>query len=186
MPRAPMASTTSLGNHVGHALTTAVRADWPLTCRRFPGKVRATSARRTCSGLSICRHGTPEVCHHVRVQRGFAWSLDELDAASCVHVSGELDLHTVEALLPTLEQALSAGNPVILDCAAVTFMDSTALGHIHTFAQEAHARQRCFVLVAAQPSVLKVLRITGLAAVLPIVADLDAAQTYVRITRAGS
>lgn len=126
------------------------------------------------------------MCHHVRVQRGFACSLDEFDAASCVHVSGELDLHTVEALLPILERALSARNAVILDCAAVTFMDSTALGHIHEFAEKVTARQRCFVLVAAQPSVLKVLRITGLAAVLPIVADLDAAQTYVRITREGS
>ena len=126
------------------------------------------------------------VCHHVRVQRGFACSLDERDATCCVHVSGELDLHTVEALLPTLQRALDTGRPVILDCAAVTFMDSTALGHIHTFAQQATTLQRCFVLVAAQPAVLKVLRITGLDEVLPLVADLDAAQTYVRITQEGS
>ena len=50
----------------------------------------------------------------------------------------------------------------------------------------ARIEDAALVLVAAQPSVLKVLRITGLAAVLPIVADLDAAQTDVRITRAGS
>lgn len=122
------------------------------------------------------------LCHHGRVQRGFACWLDQVEATSCVHVSGELDLHTIQAVLPVLDQAERAHLPVILDCATVTFMDSTALGHIHRHFQGAQERQGCFVLVATHPSVLKVLRITGLAEVIPIFADLDAARAYVRIT----
>ncbi len=97
-------------------------------------------------------------------------------------MSGELDLHTAQTLLPHLEHAAQCDGPVILDCGAVTFMDSTALGYIHRAYQRVQARQGCFVLVATHPAVLKVLRLTGLAEAVPLVADLEAAKAYVRNT----
>lgn len=120
------------------------------------------------------------------VQRGFACALDRLDAAIRIRVSGELDLHTVRSVLPLLDDASHGSEPLILDCADVTFMDSTALGHIHRYFQEAQLRRQSFVLVVNHASVLKVLRITGLAEVIPIVADLQAAKRYARITMESS
>jgi anti-anti-sigma factor len=44
---------------------------------------------------------------------------------------GELDLHSVRALTPQLDEAVAADYPqVILDLSAVTLVDSTALGAI--------------------------------------------------------
>ena len=106
--------------------------------------------------------------------------MDDVTQMCHVTVPGELDLHTVRTLLPVLDEAAATGAPVIVDGTDLTFLDSTALSHLHRHHQAAVQRGVPFVLAVQHPAVLKLLRITGLADVIPVFADLDAATTHVR------
>jgi anti-sigma B factor antagonist len=72
--------------------------------------------------------------------------------------AGELDLHTVRALTPQLDEAVRADYPqVILDMSAVTPVDSTALGAIMQAEHRFHGQGRTLSVVAPNGSAAAVL-----------------------------
>jgi anti-sigma B factor antagonist len=77
---------------------------------------------------------------------------------------GELDLHTVRALAPQLDEAVGADyQQVILDLSAVTLVDSTALGAIMQAEHRCRAQGRVLSVVAPNGSAAAVLlELTGL------------------------
>jgi anti-anti-sigma factor len=81
-----------------------------------------------------------------------------------------LDLATAPALEEALRQELGAGNQVVLDLAAVTFIDSTGLHTIVTALQ--HSGENGLSVSPVLPyQVRRVLEITGLNAVIPVAAE---------------
>jgi len=86
-----------------------------------------------------------------------------------VSVFGEVDIATTPKLLEAMRAALDSGETIILDLAAMTFIDSQGLKLL----VEAHARaqkgrlQRV-VIRSPRPQARKVLEVTGLAELLTI------------------
>lgn len=85
--------------------------------------------------------------------------------AVVVVATGEVDMLTA----PTLSEALgtaadqAAAGVVVLDCAGVSFLDSTGLGAIAGAHQKITDNGGTLRLAALRPHVTRVLQITGLA-----------------------
>ena len=80
------------------------------------------------------------------------------ESATIVHVQGELDIDSADALRDALETAEeSVGTILRLDASGVTFLDSTALGVILASAQRMQERGARFELVCTSPSIRRIL-----------------------------
>ena len=77
-----------------------------------------------------------------------------------VSVDGELDLHTCSQLAEALESTESAR--VVLDLTDAPFIDSTALGLIVDMSKRMARQDRKLTVVAGNPTVARVLQLTGL------------------------
>ena len=83
------------------------------------------------------------------------------ESATVVHVEGELDIDSADALRNALEAAeTSVGTILRLDASGVTFPDSTALGVILASAQRMQDRGARFELVCTSPSIRRILDMT--------------------------
>jgi anti-sigma B factor antagonist len=91
--------------------------------------------------------------------------------------AGELDLHSVQALVSQLDEAVAAGHPhVIVDLSAVTLVDSTALGAITYVQHRFDGQGRKLSVVAPDGSAAAVLlELTGLRSRLAVFRSSDAA-----------
>lgn len=89
--------------------------------------------------------------------------------AVCVTVSGEIDLSSAPQLLDALLVAhQSHRQDVVLDLAAVTFMDSQGLGSLVAAHDRLKSQDAAIRVVNIPPFVAKLLRITGVDAHLGI------------------
>jgi anti-sigma B factor antagonist len=84
-------------------------------------------------------------------------------------LEGELDLSTSPDLRGALEELAAEHDRIAIDLRAVTFMDSTALGVIVTAMKRARERGGELALVGPTGSPRKVLSITALDQIVPIV-----------------
>ena len=90
---------------------------------------------------------------------------------------GELDLHTVRALTPQLDEAVEADYArLILDLSAVTMVDSSALGAIMQAEHRFRGQGRTLSVVAPNGSAAAVvLELTGLRRSFSVFPSRDAA-----------
>jgi anti-anti-sigma factor len=90
---------------------------------------------------------------------------------------GELDLHTIPALGPRLNEAARGDDPhLIIDLSAVTLLDSTALGAIVEAQRRVNREGRKFSVIAPHGSAAAVLlELTGLRSRLSVFPSRDAA-----------
>jgi anti-sigma B factor antagonist len=103
------------------------------------------------------------------------------DRAQIVTVEGELDLASADGLYRRGRAAIGRhARLLLLDLAAVSFCDSSGLNAFVRIANEADAAGCSYGLVAPQPMVLKVLRITGLDQRLPIFRSVE--EAWLRFT----
>lgn len=89
-----------------------------------------------------------------------------------VLVTGEQDIYTAPALRDRLEQALEAETGVIVDLSGSTFLDSSILGALLEARRQAQERGLGYVVCLGEepePSVARILEITGLVPVFPVV-----------------
>ena len=94
-----------------------------------------------------------------------------------VSVAGELDIATAEQAYSFITEVIdgpvkgSRGTmgsaPVTVDLSGVTFCDASGLGALARLARYARAAGRQLSLTSARPSVMKIIRITGLDRVFP-------------------
>lgn len=78
-------------------------------------------------------------------------------------MSGEIDMATAPILRSSLEKAASESEPrVVVDLAAVTFMDSSGLGVLATAHQSLEEAGRRLILRGPQGTVRRVLNVSGL------------------------
>jgi anti-sigma B factor antagonist len=101
-------------------------------------------------------------------------SSDTVDAATVIHVGGDLDVYTAPRLKEVLDDAMVGGGRLVLDLSEVHFIDSTALGVLVGTHQETQSNNGEFHLVVEDPFLLKIFHITGfdgVFSIFPQVAD---------------
>ena len=95
----------------------------------------------------------------------------EADGYQVVSVAGELDIATAEQaysfITEVIDGRLRGSAPVTVDLSGVTFCDASGLGALARLARYARAAGRQLKLTSVRPSVMKVMRITGLDRVFP-------------------
>jgi len=111
-------------------------------------------------------------------------ALDESEeGVVVVLVEGEHDIYTAPTLRERLEEALGKGGGVVVDLTGATFMDSSILGALLDARRRAQEVGRGFVVsvgAEVEPGVQRILDITGLVPVLPVVDGREAAVAVAR------
>ena len=106
-----------------------------------------------------------------------------------VRVEGEHDIYTAPTLRERLDEALGRGGGVVVDLTAATFVDSSILGALLDARRRAQTGEIGFVVsvgAAVEPGVQRILDITGLVPVLPVIDELEAAIAAARHGVAGA
>ena len=106
-----------------------------------------------------------------------------------VVIEGEHDIYTAPTLRERLDEALGRGGGVVVDLTAATFVDSSILGALLDARRRAQDQQRGFVVSVGEdvePGVQRILDITGLVPVLPVVNGREAAIEAARAAAANA
>lgn len=94
-----------------------------------------------------------------------------IDGVTILDVIGEVDLYTAPQLEEGLRKAAGAPAPLLaVNLSEVAYLDSTALRVLTNLHKHVQERQGAMVVIAGQPTIQKIFRITGLGAVLHVVA----------------
>jgi anti-sigma B factor antagonist len=101
-----------------------------------------------------------------------------------VVVRGEHDIYTAPALRDRLDEAIG-GEPagIVVDLGSATFLDSSILGALLEARRQALERGIGYVVCIGpepEPGVARILEITGLVPVFPVVRSLEEALTSAR------
>jgi len=85
------------------------------------------------------------------------------DGYPVIRVAGELDIATAEKAYSYISDIIDGGPaPVTVDLSGLTFCDASGLGVLARIARHAKQAGRQLKLSAARPSLLKLMRLTGL------------------------
>jgi len=80
-----------------------------------------------------------------------------------VSVTGELDIATAEQAYSYISEVIDGRPaPVTVDLSGVSFCDASGLGALARIARHARETGRKLMLTSARPSLVKIMRITGL------------------------
>lgn len=94
-----------------------------------------------------------------------------IEGVTILDVIGEVDLYTAPQLEEGLRKAAGAPAPLLaVNLSAVAYLDSTALRVLTNVHKQVQERQGAMVVIAGQPTIQKIFRITGLGTVLHVVA----------------
>lgn len=100
----------------------------------------------------------------------------EQDGYRIIAVSGEVDLSWSAEIRAAILAALEARQPVLVELAAVEYIDSSGVASFVEGYQRARKERLQFGLVAVSAQVMAVLTLARLETVFPIHADLAAAR----------
>jgi anti-sigma B factor antagonist len=90
------------------------------------------------------------------------------DGGQVVSVAGELDIATAEQAYAYISEVIDSGpTTVSVDLSGLTFCDASGLGVLAKIARHARQAGRQLKLTSARPSLLKIIRLTGLDGVFP-------------------
>ena len=95
-----------------------------------------------------------------------------------VVVEGEHDIYTAPTLRERLDEALGRGGGIVVDLTAATFVDSSVLGALLDARRRAIEAGQGYVVCVGdtvEPGVQRILDITGLVPVLPVLQGRDEA-----------
>lgn len=105
-----------------------------------------------------------------------------------VVVEGEHDIYTAPTLRERLDEALERRGGVVVDLTKATFVDSSVLGALLDARRRAHDASQGFVVCvgdSVEPGVRRILDITGLVPVLPVVEGREEAIAAARSNNVG-
>ena len=100
-----------------------------------------------------------------------------------VVVEGEHDIYTAPTLRERLDEAIGRGSGVVVDLTGATFVDSSVLGALLDARRRALDGGQGFVVSvgeSVEPGVQRILDITGLVPVLPVVSGREQALAAAR------
>jgi anti-sigma B factor antagonist len=93
-----------------------------------------------------------------------------------VKAEGEVDLYAAPELKRIVWGAIDAGHThVVVDLTHAAFMDSAALGALIGAVKRLRVRDGTLVVASSQPSILRILEITGLDQVVAVYASREEA-----------
>ena len=96
---------------------------------------------------------------------------DTAEDVMIVVIEGEHDIYTAPTLRERLDESLDRGGGVVVDLTGATFVDSSVLGALLDARRRALDAHQGFVVCvgdAVEPGVQRILDITGLVPVLPV------------------
>jgi anti-anti-sigma factor len=103
---------------------------------------------------------TVEFPHALQLELAYAVAGD---GKATVRVTGELDIATADQAYAYLRDVVdSQAGPVTMNLAELTFCDAAGLGVLARVAGYAKRSGRSLKLTAARPSLLRIMRITGM------------------------
>jgi anti-sigma B factor antagonist len=114
---------------------------------------------------------------------------DAAEDVVMVVVEGEHDIYTAPTLRERLDEAIGRGNGVVVDLTGATFVDSSVLGALLDARRRALDAGQGFVVCVGdevEPGVQRILDITGLVPVLPVLQGREEAITAARSTNGTS
>jgi anti-sigma B factor antagonist len=86
-----------------------------------------------------------------------------LDGYRVISVTGELDIATADKAYAYISEVIDSWQvPVTVDLSGLTFCDASGLGVLAKVARHARQAGRQLKLTAARPSLLKIMRMTGM------------------------
>ena len=92
----------------------------------------------------------------------------EANGYQVISMAGELDIATAEQAYSYISELIDGRPaPVTVDLSGLTFCDASGLGALARIARHAREAGRQLMLTSARPSVVKIMRITGLDRVFP-------------------
>ena len=125
-----------------------------MTAERVPGDHEAKGLKRS-KGSKGSKGAEP-------LQLELSCQIDG-DGNQIVSVTGELDIATAEQAYIYISDVIDAWPaPVSVDLSGLTFCDASGLGVLARTARHAREAGRQLKLTAARPSLLKIMKITGL------------------------
>ena len=90
------------------------------------------------------------------------------DGYQVIRVVGELDIATAEKAYSYISKVIDGGHaPVTVDLSGLTFCDASGLGVLARISRHARQAGRQLKLASARPSLLKLMRLTGLDVTFP-------------------
>lgn len=95
-----------------------------------------------------------------------------------LQITGDLDAHTADELRDSLENILDSDHRkihLILDLEGVNFIDSSGLGVILGCYRKVSKRNGKVIIINPQPHVQKILELSGINRVIPVVRDMERA-----------
>ena len=91
-----------------------------------------------------------------------------LDGDQVIQMTGELDIATAEKAYSYISEVIDGRPaPVTVDLSGLTFCDASGLGVLARIARHARQAGRQLRLISVRPSLLKLIRLTGLDGVFP-------------------
>jgi anti-sigma B factor antagonist len=116
-----------------------------------------------------------------RVTSQVSLSDEAVDAdTQLLRARGELDLYAAPELKRRLASAIDAGKTrIVVDLTAASFMDSTALGVLLGALKRLRVRDGTLAVASEQPTILRILEVTGMNQVLDLHKTADDALTAV-------
>lgn len=108
---------------------------------------------------------------------------DSAPDVTVLAVEGEHDIYTAPILRERLDDSLARSLPVVVDLTGATFVDSSILGAMLDARRRALEDDVAFVVCVGdevEPGVRRILDITGLGPVLPVISGREAAIAVAR------
>jgi anti-sigma B factor antagonist len=92
----------------------------------------------------------------------------DVDGYQVIQMTGELDIATAEQAYSYISEVIDGRPaPVTVDLSGLTFCDASGLGALARIARHARQAGRQLRLTSARPSLVKLMRLTGLDGVFP-------------------
>jgi anti-sigma B factor antagonist len=111
-------------------------------------------------------------------EREMEWSIVDLEnGLAKVTLSGRMDLQGSMLIDPVFAGIAAEKSRVVVDMSDVTFLASLGLRAILVSCKALAAKGGNLVLLNPQPVVENVLNISGISSIIPVVADMGAAET---------
>ena len=113
---------------------------------------------------------------------------DDAGDVVVVVVEGEHDIYTAPTLRQRLDEAIDRGGGIVVDLTGATFVDSSVLGALLDLRRRALENRQGFVVCVGEsiePGVQRILDITGLVPVLPVINGRAAAIEAARADQNG-
>ena len=108
-------------------------------------------------------------------------STSEADGITTVTLTGSLDIRgSAEVELP-FSRLSGQGTPLVIDASGVDYISSIGIRTLLTAARAINMRGGRMAVVAATEEVTKVLKTTGVDAIIPLFADMDEAINAARV-----